>query len=118
MVELHDPYGNRTALGWMLSFCALLAAAVAAGLTIPATMWALFSGAIVGEEMRSPGYNWTLAMLFACPLMLIVTAVVGFKSFFGNVSGWTLAFTLLPMSFVATVFAVDFGYVRFDAFPL
>lgn len=118
MVTLHDSYGNRTALGWALSLFALLTAAAAAALFVPATLWAMFSGMIVSPELRSPEYSRILAMLFACPLMLIVTAVVGFKSFFENFSGWTLAFTLLPMCFVVTVFAVDFGDVRFDAFPL
>jgi hypothetical protein len=114
MVELHDPYGNRTTWGWTLSLCALLTAAIAAILIIPATLWALFSAAIVDPEMRPPGYGWTLAMLFACPVMLIMATAVGLGSFFRNVSGCSFAFTFLPTFLVVAILAVDLGYVRFD----
>jgi hypothetical protein len=102
----------------MLSLCALLAAGVAGALIAPATLWALFSGVIVGPEMHPRGYNWKLAMLFACPPMLIVTTVSGLRSFFRNVSAWYLAFTFLPVSLSATILAVDLGYVRFENLAL
>lgn len=118
MVRLHDPHGNRTTLGWTLSLCTLLTAAMAAILIIPTTLWALFSGALVGPETRPAGYGWILAMVFACPVMLIVTMVAGLGSFFRTVSGWSITFTFLPIILVLTIFAVDLGYVRFDSLAI
>lgn len=118
MGKLYNSFGARTTLGWALSFCALSAGILAALLIIPATLWALFSAVIVDPAMRTSSYSWKLAMLFACPIMLIVATAVGFKSFFGHISGWSLSFAFLPMLLAVAILAVDLRWVRIYSLTL
>ena len=90
-----------------------MTAALAVALVFPTAIWAIGSAAIDCEMYCSTATRWFLLALFACPLMLTVTAVAGFKAFFAETADWAFGFTFIPALFVAAILASDFGYVSF-----